>query len=572
MHTLIIDLECDGFKPTTIWCLWASFDGTYTGFTDGEAFNEYLQSLPTPCTVYAHNGLAFDYPILERLWGCDFSEFILHDSLVMSRLANPSREGGHSLKSWGARLGYPKGDHSDWSQFSEEMYNYCEQDVAVTSEVLVALQSELSGFSPESINLEHETAAVLAKQVSRGWRLRVRDAYDLMAKLTERKMDLEDTVRSTFVPYPQAIKEVTPKMKADGSFSRVGLNAYAENLDSVGGAFTLLDYPVFNLGSRKQIGEYLIRFGWKPTKLTPKGQPIVDEGTLNGVEIPEAQMIAEYMLLQKRLAMVNSWVEAVDDDDRVHGRVNSCGANTRRMTHNSPNVAQVPASRSPYGSECRKLWTVADGCALVGADADALELRCLAHYMNDPEYIDTVLNGDVHTANQEAAGLPTRDDAKTFIYAFLYGAGDALIGDLVGGGAKAGKEVKRRFLESTPALATLRNNVERASGRGWLKCIDGGRVKVRSQHSALNTLLQSAGAVFMKQALVTADEYAVRNALDFGWVGNIHDELQAEVSEAHSGRFARLVEGSFAAAGDKLGFRIPMTGTAQIGESWYDTH
>ena len=181
-----------------------------------------------------------------------------------------------------------------------------------------------------------------------------------------------------------------------------------------------------NLRSRKQIGEYLIDFGWKPDEHTFTGRPVVNEKTLSKIKnIPQAELIKEFFLLQKREGQIKSWLEKVEDDSRVHGYVIPNGTITGRMTHRDPNMAQVPSLKSEYGEECRSCWTVPKGCKLVGIDASGLELRMLAHYMNDEAYTNEILNGDIHTTNQKLAGLKSRDQAKTFIYALLYGAGDA---------------------------------------------------------------------------------------------------------------------------------------------------
>ena len=163
-------------------------------------------------------------------------------------------------------------------------------------------------------------------------------------------------------------------------------------------------------------------------------------------------MIAEYLMLQKRIAQVQSWLDAVEDDGRVHGYVNSNGAVTGRMTHSSPNMAQVPSVNAEYGADCRACWTSPKGYKIVGMDASGLELRMLAHYMKDEAYTNEILTGDIHTANQLASGVDTRSQAKTFIYAFLYGAGDAKIGSIVGGTARDGKRLKEKFLQTRHLL------------------------------------------------------------------------------------------------------------------------
>ena len=242
------------------------------------------------------------------------------------------------------------------------------------------------------------------------------------------------------------------------------------------------------------------------------------------------------------------------------------------MTHSSPNMAQVPAVYSPYGKECRSCWVVPEGYRLVGVDASGLELRMLAHYMGDQEYTNEILNGDIHSANQSAAGLATRDEAKTFIYAFLYGAGDAKIGSIVGGSSTVGKRLKDKFLENTPALAELRERVSTAAVRGYLRGLDGRRLWIRSEHAALNTLLQAAGAVVMKKALVIFEDYAKQWKLDYRMVGNIHDEVQMEVAEKDAQNAGYLMVESIKAAGIAFDMRCPLDGEYKIGLSWADTH
>jgi len=444
--TLILDIETDGLDPSKIWCCATNlFDTVY----DAETFKAQLAAQDVQ-RIVAHNGIGFDYPVMSKLWDVDWSGYELMDSLVLSRLANPSREAGHSLRQWGARLGFPKGDHEDWSQLSPEMVKYCEQDVAVTVRVLECLQDELVGFSEESVKLEHDVQRIIQQQIKNGWLIDPKHTNDLLALLKEKKYELEETVQRTFLPLPVFVKEVTPKVKKDGTLSAVGLKFLGVKKDgtlsavglkflgdqseNVAGWFSRIDYPPFNLGSRQQIGRYLQWFGWKPKTFTEKGQPIVDESVLETVtDIPEAKLIAEYLMIQKRVAQVQSWLDAVQDDGRVHGYVNTNGAVTGRMTHSSPNMAQVPAVYSPYGHECRSCWSAPEGYSIVGCDASGLELRMLAHYMKDKDYTNEIINGDIHTANQRLAGLESRNQAKTFIYALLYGAGDEKLGSVAGG-------------------------------------------------------------------------------------------------------------------------------------------
>ena len=576
MKQIVFDIEANGLNPDKVWCIIAYERGakeyiTWSG-DDLVCFKDWIKE-QGELEIIGHNIIGYDIPVLEQLLNVDFSKCKVTDTLVMSRLAQPSREGGHSLENWGQLLGFPKGEHNDWDNFSQDMVEYCEQDVRVNELVYQRLLRDLDGFGTESLMLEGQVQGIISKQIKNGWLLDQEKAFGLLAKLKERKFDLEDEVHETFKPLPTFIKEITPKIKKDGSYSVVGLKFLGDHWTTAVAPFSRLDYPEFNLGSRQQIGRYLQYFGWKPETFTEKGQPIVDESVLNKVKgIPEAELIGEYLMVQKRIAQIQSWVDAVQDNGRVHGYVNSNGAVTGRMTHSKPNMGQVPAVYSPYGRECREVWTVPSGYTLVGMDASGLELRMLAHYMNDERYTNEILTGDIHTANQLASGLTTRDQAKTFIYAFLYGAGDAKIGSIVGGTAKDGKRLKEKFLSNTPALGRLRERVGVASGRGYVLGLDRRRVYVRSEHAALNTLLQSAGAVVMKKALQLLDEYATKWNIDYKIIGNIHDEIQTEVRSDEADVFGRLATSCIEAAGLHYKLNCPLAGEYKVGDTWADTH
>ena len=329
---------------------------------------------------------------------------------------------------------------------------------------------------------------------------------------------------------------------------------------------------VFNLASRKQIGERLIGLGWKPKKKTEKGQPIVDEGILDSVEIPQAQLIAEYLMLQKRVAMINSWLKHVNDKtDRVHGGIITNGAVTGRMTHRNPNMGQVPSVSKPFGKEIRSLWTVDEGSVLVGTDLAGIELRCLAHYMQDKEWQEELLSGDIHQKNADAAGI-TRPQAKTLIYATLYGAGAAKIGSIVGGGAKEGQEILARFYKNTPSLARLMSTVKTIAEKGYVPGLDGRRILIRSEHAALNSLLQGCGAIIAKQWCIEAHKKFSELSLPVKQVAFVHDEIQIETKEKHGAQVAQIMCESATEAGIVLGFRCPVDAESKIGKNWFDTH
>ena len=590
MPKAFFDIETDGLNATKVHCICAMLDNdepTVYNFIGGEAnglFRKWLASEDVD-TLVGHNIIGFDIPVLRRITGMDWS-FNLRDTLVLSRLHNPSLDGGHSLRSWGVRLGNYKDDYQGgWEQYSTEMLEYCKQDVRVTKN----LYQHLSNQDEEAISIEHQTANIIKTQTDNGMILNEERAYELLAEMKEKVLDIEDEVHERFKPLPVWVELVHPKDKMknkDGTISK----RYQAQLDK-GAHFDdcrwgYFEYPEFNLGSRQQIAKYLQHFGWKPKKFTDKGSIIVDEKILKSVRIPEAQLIVDYLTITKRVAMVKSWVEAINEDTgRIHGNVNSCGAVTGRMTHSKPNCAQVPATRHDkktgevlwgfaggYGADCRDLWTVPKGYKLVGCDASGLELRMLAHYMNDDKYTNEILTGDIHTANQKSAGLQTRDQAKTFIYAFLYGAGDAKIGEVSNGGAKHGRMLKKNFLDNTPALKLLREKVTQSSEKGWVTGLDGRKLHIRSQHSALNTLLQSAGAVIMKKALVLLDTYATQYKIDYKFVLNVHDEFQCEVRKDQADFFGGLAVGAIVQAGKSFKLNCPLDGEYKVGETWQQTH
>ena len=571
---LIFDIETDDLDATKVWCIVAKeLDGKSYRFTPDE-IEDGIKLLQDADTLIGHNIIGFDLPVLGNLYNFKYKGEII-DTLVMSRLYNPVRENGHSLKTWGYRLGIPKQEQPEFESYTPAMLNYCEQDVILNEAVYKYLLDEGTGFSKQSFDLEQKTSAIIREQERTGFYFDSKQAMTLLAELNQNKADVEDEVQKTFKPKWVEDKMVLPYTNKNGELSKRGLtDDEYENILMSGNREPFMRRKLvdFNLGSRKQIGEYLIDFGWKPEKFTPTGQPIVDEGTLKKItHIKEAKLIADYLLYQKRIAQVSSWIDELKDD-RVYGRVIPNGTITGRMTHRNPNMAQVPNLGSPYGKECRACWTVPEGYKLVGIDASGLELRMLAHYMNDADYIEEVVNGDIHSTNQELAGLKTRDQAKTFIYALVYGAGDAKIGKIINGDIKKGKALRERFFRNLPALKKLRDRVQQASNRGFLKGIDGRKIYVRSQHASLNTLLQGCGSIVMKQAMVNLHELIKLNTVDAQFVANIHDEWQLQVKESQADYIGRLGVESIEKVTEQFNMRCDLTGQYKVGGNWSETH
>ena len=556
---VVFDIETT-MTADKVWCIVCKHGDNYYQFKDGKNLHRFEEFAKQTEEFIGHNIIGFDVPVLNKFFGHDiFKHCKITDTLVLSRLFNPILEGGHSLKNWGKKLGQNKIQFEQFDFLTEDMLTYCRNDVALTEKLYHFLIRKMTDFG-ESIELEHKTATIIQKQHELGFKLDIVEAYGLQSLFQEEMNRLTTEVRKSFPPL-KIEEEFIPK-------SNNKARGYVKGVP-----FTKVSFKEFNLGSRQQIAERLIMLGWKPKKKTDKGQVIVDEKVLSEIHnIPEAKLINRFLMLQKRIAQVSSWIEAVREDGRVHGRVITNGTITGRMSHQSPNMAQIPAVYSPYGKECRALWIVNKGYKLVGVDASGLELRMLAHYMNDERYIHEVVNGDIHTANQIAAGLQSRDKAKTFIYAFIYGAGSAKIGSIIGGTQRDGERTKEKFLRATPSLRSLREKVERVAERRYVKGLDGRKIIIRHAHAALNTLLQGAGAIVMKKALTLLDEYVKIKQIKAFPVVNVHDEFQYEVEESRVNEFGKLAVQSIIDAGKLLKVRCPLNGEYKIGNNWSETH
>ena len=583
MKSLVFDIETDGLDPTQIYCMSVFDTETHAQFNfKPDVISEGLWLLESADKLIGHNIIGFDIPVIKKLCGIDLSNKEIIDTLVMSRLFNPVRA-SHSLEAWGYKLECHKMEFNEYDKYSEDMLKYCAQDVLLNYKVYEELKRESKGFTSESVNLETDTYKIITDQRQHGFMLDVKLAEELLKQFNDELKITEDKVHKTFKPrinkrviYSQHTKDgVLRKMGLDTNGKQMRLTAEEYDIFDKGSSTTVVrvSEEEFKLGSRQQIGEYLQQFGWKPKHFTPTGQPKVDEKILSTVKnIPEAALIAKYLMLQKRIAQVSSWLKFLNDK-RVHGSVISNGTITGRMSHRDPNMAQIPSLASPYGKECRACWTVPKGYKLVGVDASGLELRMLAHYLNDEEFINDILNGDIHTANQNRAGLQSRSQAKTFIYAFLYGAGDAKIGSVVGGSKAEGKRIKQSFLNNFPSLKSLRNRITReADKNGFIKGLDGRKIFIRSSHAALNSLLQGAGAIVMKRALIILNE-AIHNAgLDAHCVANVHDEWQIETREDHVDELGSLAVNAIRSAGIYYKLTCPLDGQYKVGGTWSETH
>ncbi len=565
---LIFDLEADHLlqEATTCWCIVARDADTDEVHTfDPDNIMDGLEFLSKADTLIGHNIIDYDLRLLKKLYNYDYTGNII-DTLVYSRTIYPHLKeldfalyekrklpskiiGSHGLKAWGIRLGELKGDFNTGSEsfavYTKDMLEYCIQDTQVTKVLYEKLLSK--NFSKDALDLEQTIHTLLIEQEDRGFNFDVEAAQKLYAELSGSRADIEQQLVDTFEP---TIVELKTKTKT---------------------------IP-FNPASRQQIADRLMKRGWKPKEHTERGEPKVDETVLAGINMPEAQLLRRYLLLNKRIGQLatgkQAWLK-LEKNGKLHGRVNHMGAVTSRCTHSNPNLGQVPSVGAEYGKECRSLFVAPEGYSLLGADASGLELRCLAHFMakyDGGDYANVILNGDIHTTNQQAAGLPTRDNAKTFIYGFLYGAGDAKIGKIINKGSKEGKKIKDKFLKGLPALKELRTAVAEKAGYGHIKGLDGRIIPVRHPHAALNTLLQSAGALICKTWYVYVARALKEANLDAQIVAFIHDEVQLVVKEGQEDETGRIIQRCMRDVQQRYNFRCRLDSEYKYGSNWAETH
>lgn len=627
---IITDIETNGLLDTVtkFWCAWIYDSSTqeYKGYKD---LDEYIDALNVYGTsgynLVFHNGIKYDVPCLKRLSGKDFvfdPRDCVIDTLVFARLVWSNIKdldmglirsgrlpkdlfGSHSLKAYGYRMRELKGTYGEqeeaWDSFSEEMYKYNYQDVVVTKMLFDKLLGK--GYPWEAVQLEHDIAWVMAKQERNGFVFDRDKAVVLYSELAGRRDELTKELQDSVPPLLTGYKVY----KRDNA--KKGIKAGVQ-------------YPVyetFNPNSRQQIAKVLIEQGWEPQEVTDTGLPKVDEETLKTAkDIPMTSKILELLMLNKRIGQLaegsNAWLKLMKEDPndhlwRIHGSVNPNGAVTGRATHSYPNVAQVPANRSPYGRLCRELFTVPQGWYEAGIDASGLELRCLGHFLSPYDngaYVNEILSGDIHTHNQKMAGLATRDQAKTMIYCMMYGGGDAKLGEVIGGDARAGKALKEKFFKAIPAYKDLVEDISHSlvSSSEWVggthkvkwrkryhpdspqleitHCVlglDKRVIYVRSEHSALNTLLQSAGALVCKKWVCLVEENMRKAGYKHGWDGDfammawLHDETQIacrtkEIAED----CCRIAQESMRQTQAFFNFKCQLDTEGKIGRNWADCH
>lgn len=592
----ILDIECDSLQPTKIWCVCLKNTETQEEFLF--LTQEEFKSWHEKDNIYiGHNIISFDAPNLNRLWDTKIVLEDCIDTLILSYLYNPALENGHSLEAWGQRFKFYKGQFSDWSKLSEEMIIYCKRDVDLTLKIYNGLRKKMIslGYSELSCEIEHHIRIVIDEQQVHGFWFNKVGASDFLVKLRERQSDLTKEIQSLFPATRILVKEHRRRRNKDGSLCSQYLKDalvfevldYIHEGEEVYAAYM---YEEFNIGSPKQRVERLLEVGWEPEKFTKKGFPQVDEDSLvSFAELSgrsEVKAMAEWLVLQGRSSMVETWLNNLGIDSRIHGRVMTCGATTRRMTHSNPNTANIPSgAKAKYGHECRSLWGVRPGqdLVLVGYDAAGLETAGLCHYLNNPKATEVLLRSkpdDIHTTNArrltEALGRSVDREwgAKTTWYAWLYSAYPKKLGEILKGSPEDGEIVIETFYRNVPGLKGLIQGVQNEFKRnsGLLETIDGGFVRCPSVGASLNYKIQSAGAIVMKLTSILLRQRAKEQGILFHKVGDIHDEGQLEVHRNQAEELGKLAVECITEAGQVLKFNVPLTGDYKIGTAWSMTH
>tara|TARA_Y100001972_G_scaffold103463_1_gene129772 strand:+ start:53 stop:1909 length:1857 start_codon:yes stop_codon:yes gene_type:complete len=594
----IFDLETNGLYDdvTDIFCV-VIYDLTrkQTVTYGPDSIDSAVEHLNTGDVLIGHNVIFYDIPVLRKLTDFKLNAHVI-DTLICTRFIWPKEKlydldvdhytnvpsylrGSASLKAWGYRLSDHKIDFKDFTAYSQEMLDYCIQDVNVTRRLFEKIRS--LNISAAAYQLEHQFAHAIERQVRSGFPFDVDQCLDLVDALEDRKQTIE-----------LKLKEIFPPLKTEEWFTPKVNNVKRGYV--AGQPFCKVHVEEFNPGSRKQIIErFKAKYNWTPTTLTDKGNPSASADVLSKLPYPEAQLLAEYMLLEKRLGQIkegdNAWLKLVSVDGTMHGDMVTNGCITGRASHRNPNMGQVPAAYSPYGQECRSLFHAPDDWKLIGCDAKALELRCLAGYLalwDNGEYGNIVVDDsqDIHSYNQEMFGVASRDISKRLLYGILYGCGHVKAGSIIDPQEKntdrlklLGRSAIDSFYAGVPALKKLKALLtENLNTRGYLLGLDRRPLYCRSDFKALNVLLQSAGAILMKQVVVNIYDALTQAGYQYGedWHQHamIHDEVQLSCRPGLQADIIKHLLQSFIDAGDQYNFRCKIEGDAKVGYTWYSTH
>lgn len=651
----IVDIEADGLLDTiqNIWCIVVKDIDTNEFHIFNPSNMDKFKDFAGGITEWiGHNFINYDARAIERILGIKIPLSSITDTLVLSRLVFPVFEtgGGHSLEDWGIRLKFPKMDFNDWSKYSPEMEVYCQNDVELNHKVYDKLQRNLQGFSQRSIRLEHNIRFILDRMQDNGFKLDEERAQTLFVEITEECRKIEETIQNDYPPRKVYVQKYRPRMLKAGGMTKkseeiLKREKWDLEQDELGEYYHIYEMRPFNLASPKDIRERMEEAGWSPVIYKKPSKTQLDKAKEKGINpnnvrghpelceenfetLPEnapqsARNIARWMMLISRVRTIKQWFEALSPlDGCVHGRVLEIGANTHRMAHQAPNMANISkvklkkitnsdgstsevlawGNEADYRTDMRACWITRDlnKRCLVGADLSGIQLRAFAHYANNQEYINQILSGDIHSWNREILvklckefcdqtcideneiGFLTkndggrRNDAKTFIYAYLFGAGNKKVGTILGFPAeyqnKGGKFIRDGFVTSIQGLDVFKAEIKRNAKKGYMTALDGRLIKLPSEHFALSIYLQSFEAIVMKTTMLKLFNKCKKLGLDVLFAGVIHDELQMDVLKEHAEQVGKLFQETVREVGVEFKCNIPLDSEYKTGPSWASTH
>jgi DNA polymerase I len=624
----VFDIEANSLTPDVVWCIVAKdlSDGQVTVFDSEHKFEEFQAYIQQFDRVVGHNVIEYDLPALEFVGGVRVDRRLVLDTLVLSRLLNQGREGGHSLEAWGSKLDFPKGDHTDFSSYSDRMREYCINDVELNAKIYERLWAQVErnkGSFDEAIRVEMQMAFICREMHDNGFKFNYEEAKKIAEELDHKVAELDLRIEEAFQPKVKAIREVTPRETKHGTISRTDFRWY-EGTDysifSVGAPFTLFEYVPFNPGSPKQVVDRLWEAGWKPTDKTKthiqaeKDRKVTDDHKRYGWKINEANIsslpdrpddlktqacniLVERILLAARRRTLEEWFSAYDPkDQRVHGRFNALGTRTHRCSHNAPNMGNIATKKTikynsgrlrglaiDYGGRMRSLWHCDDDAWLVGCDMEGAHLRIFAHLIRDDGFVKALCEGkkedgsDVHSLNKRNLGelCVDRDRAKTFIFSFLNGAGAGKVAEIFGCTSREAKDCLDGYVRAYPGLVELKaKTIPRDAARGYFVGFDGRKVVNDSEHHMIGMYLQNAESVVMKHANVLWKEQLNERGITFRQVNWVHDEWVTEVygTREDAELVGRIQAESIATTGVRLKCYCPLSGEFKVGRNWLDVH
>lgn len=624
-NSWIIDIESNGLNPTKIHCvvLRALDDSSTLWFKDNDEERRLLSdTLACSTCIVGHNIIDYDLYHLRRLWNITVPDSIVVDTLVLSHLLNYQIEDGHSLNAWGVRLGEHKGEYTgDWENYNNEMLEYCIQDTYVNLLLYRFLMERFGTHDfTKAIKVEHEIAFICKDMEVNGFTFDKTKATELLLEIKEKLVQLDTEIKEAFPPRIVPVREITPRLTQHGTISRVNLRKYGADLSmfTAGAPFTEIEWKEFNPASPKEIVKHLNEVGWKPVDKTKghiEAEKNRDKDKLakfqttgwrvnekNLATLPEcapsgARKLVERILLDSRRSTLDEWLGLYNPTTRsIHGSFRSIGTWTHRMSHQRPNMGNVAANKSikyqtgylndlatSLGGRMRALWITDVDEILVGTDAEGIQLRILAHYLNNKEFTFAVTQGrkedgtDPHTLNQRALGpiCKSRDTAKTFIYAFLLGAGVGKVAEILGCSLAEAREAIDNFIRAYPGLAYLKDEqIPRDAERGYFIGLDGRLVACSSEHLMLAGYLQNGEATVTKHANVLWRKWLKEQDIWYKQVNFVHDEYQTKVKNdlTIAKKVGILQAEAIRQVGIDLNLNCPLSGSYSFGYNWLETH